>query len=150
MADSSRPPSSAGSSRPMSGALSPTGETESSSLDASMRQQQSLGKQLLDLESMENSGRVPSATSVASRKRSSLLAESQEPSASHTSVASNSQNPERSTDPHSRTAKLILEQQDHEEQEGQIFFGALFNLEHSPAFKFLDQKRSRREMPEKR
>jgi hypothetical protein len=49
----------------------------------------------------------------------------------------------------SRTAKLILEQEEPEGEQ-EIFFGALFNLEHSPAFKFLEQKRARKEMPEKR
>ena len=49
----------------------------------------------------------------------------------------------------SRTAKLILEQEEPEGEQ-EIFFGALFNLDHSPAFKFLEQKRARKEMPEKR
>ncbi|KAJ3386772.1 hypothetical protein HDU92_002313 [Lobulomyces angularis] len=36
------------------------------------------------------------------------------------------------------------------EEEEEIFFGALFQLDHSPAFKFLEQRRQRKELTEKR
>lgn len=60
--------------------------------------------------------------------------------------------PQKEVEKQSKTAKLILEQKDEVAgaEDDEIFFGALFNLEHSPAFKFLEQKRVRKELPEKR
>lgn len=47
-------------------------------------------------------------------------------------------------------AKLDQELVVDDNEEDKMFMGALFNIEHSPAFKFLDQRKARKEVPEKR